>query len=212
MKIKKLGHCCLLIEEQGKRILTDPGAFSTAQNEVKDIDVVLITHEHGDHLHVESLKAVLKNNPGARVITNNGVAKILDEEGIKYEVVADGQSVDVGIVISGHGKDHAPIYPTVRSVENTSYFIGERLFFPGDAFYKPTKPVELLAVPISAPWMKVSEGIDYAKEIKPKKCFPVHDGILIPALQQAVQRTTKGGLEGTGIEFVPLFEGEEIEL
>ena len=100
----------------------------------------------------------------------------------------------------------------IPSVENTGYFIANKLFYPGDAFYKPSKPVEVLAVPVAGPWMKVSEGIDYAKEVKPKKCFPVHDGILIPALQETVQRVTKGGLEGTGIEFIPLKEGEEIEL
>src|SRR3990167_7420555 len=54
MKIKKIGHCCLRIEEQETVILTDPGVFSTLQNEEQGIDIVLITHEHGDHLHIES--------------------------------------------------------------------------------------------------------------------------------------------------------------
>src|SRR3990167_6726087 len=77
MKIKKIGHCCLIIEEAGLRVMTDPGIYSTEQNNAKNIDVVLITHEHGDHLHMESLKTVLANNPKAKVITNNAVGKIL---------------------------------------------------------------------------------------------------------------------------------------
>lgn len=56
MKVTKFGHCCLLIEEEGLRILTDPGSYSTRQNDVQNIDVILITHEHPDHLHIESLK------------------------------------------------------------------------------------------------------------------------------------------------------------
>ena len=58
MKITKFGHCCLLIEENGVRILTDPGTYSTQQSEVKNIDFVLITHEHADHFHIDSLKAL----------------------------------------------------------------------------------------------------------------------------------------------------------
>jgi L-ascorbate metabolism protein UlaG (beta-lactamase superfamily) len=37
IKVTKLGHCCLLIETGGLRILTDPGSYSTSQSEVKDI-------------------------------------------------------------------------------------------------------------------------------------------------------------------------------
>ena len=62
MKITKLGHCCLIVKEGNITILTDPGSYTTDQNTVKGIDIVLITHEHGDHFHVESLKAILKNN------------------------------------------------------------------------------------------------------------------------------------------------------
>ena len=97
MKVTKYGHCCLLIEEKGLRILTDPGSFTTAQNDVKSIDIILITHEHADHLHIDSLKIIIKNNPVARIITNNGVAKLLDKEKIKYQIVDDGKSYNSGI-------------------------------------------------------------------------------------------------------------------
>ncbi len=81
MKITKFGHCCLLIEEKGVRILTDPGTYSTQQSEVKNIDFVLITHEHADHFHVDSLKALLKNNPQAKVIPNK--FRMVDHSGIE---------------------------------------------------------------------------------------------------------------------------------
>jgi len=48
MTLTKLGHCCLIIEDQGLRILTDPGEYTILQNQVKDIDLILITHEHAD--------------------------------------------------------------------------------------------------------------------------------------------------------------------
>ena len=83
MKIKKLGHCCLVIEVNGKRVMTDPGSYTASQNEERNISAVLVTHEHADHLHIDSLKKILGVNPDAIVITNTSVGKLLDEEGIK---------------------------------------------------------------------------------------------------------------------------------
>lgn len=79
MKITKLGHCCLIVGTDNLRILTDPGNYSTGQNDAKNIDVILITHEHADHLHLESLIKVLENNPNANIITNQGVGVLLDK-------------------------------------------------------------------------------------------------------------------------------------
>ena len=80
MFITKFGHCCLLIEEKGVRILTDPGSYTTAQDALKDIDVVLITHEHQDHFHVPSVKKILENNPEVVIITNTSVCNLLAKE------------------------------------------------------------------------------------------------------------------------------------
>ncbi len=212
MKITKLGHCCLLIEEKGLRVLTDPGVFSTAQNELKNIDVVLITHEHTDHVHIESLKKVLENNPKARVMTNKAVGKILEGEKINYELVEDGDRVMVGAVsIEGSGTQHAEIYKTIPSVLNTGYFIADRLWYPGDSFHNPHKVVEILALPVAGPWMKISEAIDYALLLKPKVCFPVHDGILIPAIRGLFGRVSGQVLQQANIKFIPLDEGNSYD-
>src|SRR3954464_3421538 len=104
MKITKLGHCCLIVDIRGVRFLTDPGNYTTAQDEVKNIQYIVITHEHTDHLHVESLKKVLANNPGAKVITNASVGKILEKEGIPFTKIAHGETTDAGgVPIAGHG-------------------------------------------------------------------------------------------------------------
>ena len=64
MNVTKLDHCCLLINHKGLRILTDPGHYTVdLQNRLKNIDIILITHEHQDHLHTESLHELIKNNP-----------------------------------------------------------------------------------------------------------------------------------------------------
>lgn len=179
MKVKKIGHCCFVAElKEGVRIMTDPGAFSTLQTEEKNIKVILITHEHSDHLHIESLKEVLKNNSNAIVITNTAVGKILDNEKISYIKVEEGEKYEIeGVVISGFGNVHAEIYEKFGEVQNTGYMI-DNLCYAGDSFNYPDADVDILALPVSGPWMKMSDAIDYAKKIRPRICFPVHDAIM----------------------------------
>lgn len=221
MKITKLGHCCLVIEERGIRIMTDPGAYSTLQNKAKDIDYIFITHEHPDHFHLESLKVVLKNNSRAKIITNRAVGKLLSEQKIPHKILEHGGAKEFGGVhVEGHGKKHALIYPGFGEVVNTGYIFANRFFYPGDAFYLPVprtarqagnpgKPVEILALPVAGPWLKIAEAIDYAKLLKPKVCFPVHDASLKSA--SFVHHITEKFLPPAGIEFVEILEGDTKE-
>src|SRR5437870_1976167 len=104
MRITKFGHCCLLVEIDGLRILTDPGNLSEAQNDVMNIDVVLITHEHADHFHTPSVEAVLKNNQQAVVITNTAVGKLLEKLGVAFECIEHGEGTEKGgVTIEGCG-------------------------------------------------------------------------------------------------------------
>ncbi|TAL49231.1 hypothetical protein EPN83_01690 [Patescibacteria group bacterium] len=210
MKITKIGHCCLLIEENNLRILTDPGNYSTGQEDVENIDLILITHEHQDHIHIESLKKVLAKNPQVKIITNHGVAKLLDPEKISYQFLEDKESIIVkDVLIEGFGNIHAEIHSEIPSVQNTGYFIANRLFYPGDAFHNPGKKVEILALPVAGPWLKISEAIEYAREISPKIAFPVHDANL--KSRGGVHRHPAKLLEPREIQFIVIEEGETRE-
>lgn len=208
MKITKYGHCCLLIETNDKRILTDPGGWSDIPDDLSNLDAIVITHEHGDHLHIDSLKQLLENNPQAKVITNKSVGKIIAEEEIAFTLVADGDSHELGEVkIEGVGDTHAHIYADIPTVENTGYIFNDRFYYPGDAFYNPKREsIEILALPVCGPWMHISEAVDFAKAIKPKHAFPVHDGMLKEFGPFHYVPTVT--LEPEGIEFKPLMTGE----
>ena len=211
MKVTKLGHCCLIIEIDGVRFLTDPGNYTTAQNEVENIDAVVISHEHTDHLHIESLKAVLLNNPKAQVISNASVGALLEKEGISYINISQGDAIDFnGAAISGHGTKHHLIFRDYEQVENTGYLFGKKLFYPGDAFHNPGFPVDILALPVTAPWGTIADAVDYALEVKPRVAFPVHDGNLV---RHGITNRLPGiFLPENGIEFVTLELGKETEL
>ena len=213
MKITKFGHCCLLIEENGVKILTDPGTYSRGFENIKNIDLILITHEHTDHLHIDSLKTLIANTgeKGLLIITNKGVGKQLEVAGIPYyEILEDGKHLDFkGILIEAIGHDHAPLYKTSPCI-NTGFFIANRLFYPGDSLHNPHKKVELLALPVAGPWLKLPEAIDYALELKPKIAFPVHEGMYAKQ-PGSVHRLPPTILEPQGIKFLILEDGKEYE-
>lgn len=203
MQITKLGHCCLLIEDNGTVIMTDPGAWTTAQNEIKGVDIILITHEHADHFHLESLRKVLTNNPPAVIVTNSRVVGLLAENNIAATLLEHEQAKTFrGLTIAGFGTEHATIYPTVPNVMNTGYLIQNRFFYPGDALTHSGVPIEILAMPMAGPWMKLSEAIDWAKALKPKVCIPVHDGMLQP--REWIYRLPMALLPEIGITFDPI--------
>lgn len=213
MKITKLGHCALVLEDKGVKILIDPGMFTVeAQGKQTGLAAILITHEHADHLHVESVAALLQSNPGIRVISNSAVAKILKEKDIVCEVIGGGQSGTVnGLAIEGFGHKHSEIFGNFPDVENTGYFVAEKFYFPGDSFYNPGKPVDVLALPIAGPWMRLKEAIEYAMTIKPRTSFPVHDGVLVEGFRARVGEMTQSILGEQGIGFVALKDGETRE-
>lgn len=149
------------------------------QNETQNISAILITHEHQDHLHIDSLKTVLQNNPNAVVITNTAVGKFLAEANIPYTKIEEGQKYNLeGIDITGFGNTHAEIYEQYGQVQNTGYMIST-LCYPGDSFNLPdSKVVEILALPVAGPWMRAKDAINYAKILKPRVAFPVHDAFI----------------------------------
>jgi len=210
MKITKIGHCCMVVETKGIVILTDPGVFTTDQNKLTGVDLLLITHEHADHFHIQSVVEILGQNPQVKIITNNAVGKLLAVENIPFELVDDGKSYTYkDVVISGHGHKHAEIYKELGQVENTSFMIDGRLFFPGDAYYNPNKSVEILALPVAGPWAKISDAITYALHVKPKVAFPVHDAVLSHPAMSANWLTKV--LTENNIQYKQLNAGEAAE-
>jgi L-ascorbate metabolism protein UlaG (beta-lactamase superfamily) len=209
MKITKLGHCALLIDLKGKRILTDPGSYTVdAQLQAVNIDYILYTHEHPDHFHLESLIKIREKNPEALIYANVSVGDLLEKEDIPYTLIQHKDIITLGeIIIEGVGEKHAIVHSSIPVGENTGFMIDKRLFYPGDALTNPDREVEILALPVAGPWLKVSEAIDYALLVKPKNAFPVHDAIRYSFTHGFFEKI----LKDNGIHFFPLAEGESEE-
>lgn len=110
------------------------------------------------------------------------------------------------------GRDHAVIHPDVPVVPNVGYLVGGRLFHSGDALTPPGQPVEVLTVPAGAGWLKVSEAIDYLREVRPRMGVPVHEKVLsaVGITLWYRQLEQLGAREGTTLRVMD--DGKPVEL
>ena len=213
MRLTKFGHSCLLVEEGQARILLDPGMLSSGFEELEGLTAVLFTHQHNDHLDPERVRGLLDRNPGIRVVSDEGSAKALGEAGADVEVVHDGDELEIGGVgVRVAGRDHAVIHPDIPTIPNVGYLVGGRLFHPGDAFTPPPQPVEVLAVPAGAPWLRVREPIEYVRQVRPDVAVPIHEKLLSTIGASLYYRLIEqlGAREGTTMRL--LDDGKPVEL
>jgi L-ascorbate metabolism protein UlaG (beta-lactamase superfamily) len=175
MELIKYGHACVRVEKNGRVLVIDPGMFT--QDPVLDgADVVLITHQHGDHVDVDKLKAA---SPDLEIWTCEGVAAELTEVPAKVQVVRHADDFEsAGFRVKVFGEWHAKNHPDVPIVQNVGFLLDDELFYPGDALTVPDVDVPTLLVPTNAPWMKLMEMVDYLRTVRPDRAFSTHDGLL----------------------------------
>ncbi len=178
MRITKFGHSCLHVVDGDAAILLDPGTFSAGFEQLTGLTAVLITHQHADHLDLDRLPAVLAANPQATVHADAGSAGKLQAAGIAATAVGAGQSFDVGTPVTVYGRTHGVIHADIPVIPNAQYLIGGRLLHPGDSLEAPDTAVEVLALPVSAPWMALKEAVDFYRALSPRLAFPIHERIL----------------------------------
>ncbi|MEE6169681.1 MULTISPECIES: MBL fold metallo-hydrolase [unclassified Mycolicibacterium] len=189
MKLTHFGHACILVEipndSTGARVLIDPGTYSVGFEELSGVDAILVTHAHPDHLDTERLTQLLERNPEAEVVCGQGVAEALAGISQIVHVVSPGDSLEVrGVGLAVTGGAHACIHPDLPDSENLGFLVANSLFHPGDALEKPPFDVDTLLVPAGGPWMKISEGIEFARAVAPRVAVPIHQAGLAPAHQQ----------------------------
>ena len=182
MQIVHLGQSCVLVDIGTAQLLLDPGVYSEGFDELTGLDAILVTHQHPDHLDLDRLPALLATNPVAELLVDIGSAPLLADAGIAHQVVGPGQRLELaGTTIEVIGGDHGVIHPDIPVVPNNGYLINAdnaTILHPGDSFSHPGRPVDLLLLPTAAPWLKVSEAVDYLRAVAPPLAVPIHQAIL----------------------------------
>ena len=144
MILTHLGHSCLLVEAGGARLLIDPGTFTSGFEELTDLDAVLVTHQHPDHLDVERLPLLLESKSGTVLVSEPEAAAELEKAGLEAAPLHADSSVTFGrVTVTAVGGTHAEIDPAIPRIGNVGLVLaadGEpTLFHPGDAYaYAPS--------------------------------------------------------------------------
>jgi L-ascorbate metabolism protein UlaG (beta-lactamase superfamily) len=211
MRIIKLGHACVRIEHDGVAIVVDPGVF-TEVGAVDRADAVLVTHEHADHYLPDNLRAT-----DAPVFTIDAVAGKIREDAPdvaeRVTVVRPGQEFDAGLPVRAVGELHAVIHPEMQRFYNSGYVVTageEKVYHPGDALTEPEEEVDLLCVPVSAPWLKASEAVDFARAVKAPRNLAIHDRVYSEAGLGILDGHMNAFLPDAGQDYVRLADGAEL--
>jgi L-ascorbate metabolism protein UlaG (beta-lactamase superfamily) len=177
MNVTHLGHACLLVETGTARLLIDPGTMSAFAS-MRDLDAVLVTHQHADHLDRARLPALLAANPGAGLVVDADTVTELGPLPVQPVVGRPGDRLRfAGSSVDVLGGRHATVYADVPGCTNSAYLIdGGALLHPGDSFFVPEADIDVLAVAIDGPWLKLAEAVDYVRAVSPRVAVPMHEG------------------------------------
>ncbi|MFI5772364.1 MBL fold metallo-hydrolase [Streptomyces sp. NPDC051658] len=179
LTLTKKTHSCIRLEKDGRTLVIDPGGFSE-QDAAVGADAMLVTHEHPDHFDEGRLRAGMEADPAAEIWTLRSVADRLAAAfpGRVHTVGHGDTFTAAGFDVQVHGELHAVIHPDIPRITNIGFLVDGSLFHPGDALTVPDRPVDTLLLPVMAPWNKLSEVIDYVREVKPRRAIDIHDALL----------------------------------
>ena len=213
MRVTKFGHACVRFEYDDVVAVIDPGGF-TDRAALEGAGTVLITHEHPDHYDAENLRA-----SNAAIWTIAEVAERIAEDAPdlmeRVHVVSPGEEFDVGLPVRAVGEQHAVIHSELPRVHNSGYLLnlGDALVYhPGDALTGPGTDVDLLCLPVSAPWLKISEAIDFARAVGAPRNLAIHDRIYSEAGLGIAGGHLGRFLAATGQDYARIADGADLDL
>ncbi|BAU31806.1 MBL fold metallo-hydrolase [Microcella alkaliphila] len=210
MKVTKREHACLVVEHAGASLVIDPGSFTTPFL-VENLAAIVVTHEHADHVTPEHLERLLEGRSETPLFAPRGVAEA--HPGFSWHVVDGGDVVDAApFELAFFGGRHAMIHRSIPLVDNVGVMVNETLYYPGDSFTVPDRAVDTLAVPSSAPWLKIGEVMDYLDSVRPRRSFPTHERVNSEAGQAMANARIRHVTELHGGVFTALEPGDTIDL
>ena len=178
LRIAFIGHGTLMITYENTVIHVDPVSMYADYEIMPKADIILVTHEHGDHLDANAIQAVATSR--TTLITNKASAKNLSNAIVMEN--GDTRSVD-GITIEAVPA-YNPEKPFHPKGNGNGYLItlgGKRVFVAGDTEdvpeIKALKNIDIAFLPMNLPFTMTPEQVaDTARAMRPKILYPYHFG------------------------------------
>jgi len=226
MQLTFHGHACVSVSltDTAGTLVIDPGTFSdTAAALSGDTGAVLITHDHADHVDVPAVVEFLATAPDVQVWASAPAATALRAGGApenQINEVSPGQVLDAaGARVTVGGGDHAVIHPEIQRAVNVTYLVevdGQSLYHPGDSFVPPAHlpqgGLDVLLVPVSAPWLKMEQAIDFACSVPAGVVVPIHNVFLSDVGHGMVARFLDTARLGGEYTYARLAVGEPLAI
>ena len=210
MKITKFDHSCFYIEKEGRGLVFDPVEYDAKLPKIVNLDCIIVTHKHGDHFQPEVLARLVVDNPGVKIFTTGDNAEAIAGS----QVAKSGEVENVGVFqLAFFGGNHAPIYKDEVPCENIGTVVDGVVVNPADSFDFPDGATsKVLFAPISAPWLKLGETMEYIEAHRPGVVMNAHNALL-SELGIAVANNWAGQKsEDVGASYKFLRAGESIEV
>ncbi len=202
--IRRLTHSCVIVTGDAHATLIDPDYFTYTSgvidlNSIGDITRVLITHEHGDHVHPEFVAWLKDRRADLAVFSNEAVQSMLSKSDIDVSIgIPEGTSVQDVL--------HERI-PNGAMPPNRAWTVGGVFTHPGDS-YGLTACAPVLSLSLIAPWGSSTASVDFAKRLAPRQVIPAHDFYLSEQGRSFLSNLVAGPLKEADIELVPLGWGD----
>jgi len=181
LKITFIGHGTLMFTFGGKTIHVDPVSREADYTEMPKADIILLTHEHGDHLDTKAIDILRKD--GTQLVLTKACAErvaglvmangdVQTVQGMKIEAVPAYNIVHMRS--AGN-----PFHPKGRGNGYIITFGDKRLYVAGDTENTPEmkqlKNIDVAFLPMNLPYTMTPEMVtDAAKAFKPKILYPYH--------------------------------------
>ena len=197
-----------MVEIDGHLVVFDPVEIEDSLPELTNVDAIVITHGHSDHLQIQNVVEITTNNPTAKVFCPEDCLTKFESLNLTVEAAKAGQVARVGsFKLEFFGGQHATIMPDQPLCQNLGCIINDSFVNPGDSIDLPPHQAKVLCVALAAPWLKSAEAVKYINEAHAEYVIPVHDAVLSDFGKAICRNVLKNNAENVRI----LEVGEEFE-